>query len=315
MLLERIKDVLITEEQIIGARNVEACPTIRDANYFRQRVKDEFKNPMALRGSALPWAKAGSLFRFRPNELTVMSGYRGSYKSTVLGQMALNFILQGERVSIASFEMTPEQTLSRQICQYIGNQTPTDQVIDSFFDEVTGKLFIYDQLNRTTPEKVLDFARFSADILNADHIYIDNLALSGVGKDLEKQSRFMAELVAIKNHYPTHIHLVAHPRKKPFDKPNHVATVDDVAGDGDIGNLTDNVIVLWRNQRKIDQEKIPEDLRDEEIMNEPDLRFYVQKHRHGEEGVNFKLWIDKRSIQIVERDGFRYDYFEKFKGA
>lgn len=307
-LLKRIDALLITEKDIKGHKDKPDAPTIKDISYYRDGIKREAKQPRYLQGALYPWGKTSSIIRARPFEMTIHSGYTGEYKSTYTGQAAFYFCLQNQKVAIGSFEIHPLMTLLRQACQYIGNQTPTDEAIDSFVDSMTGRLFIYDQLNMTTPQQVTDFATYAVEDIGVDHVLIDNLMYCGVGNDLDKQGDLMISLASIKNHNPTHIHMVAHPRKKPHGAANHQATLDDIGGSKDIIGASDNVLVMWKDKEREAEAKLPHEYQDQEIMDRPGIKWFVRKQRYGPCGDSFKLWFDPRSGQITEQDGRRYDY-------
>lgn len=245
-------------------------------------------------GARLPWAKVGDRVAFAPGEVSLWVGTNGHGKSLLLGQCALSFASQGEKVCIASFEMRPDKTVERLSAQFLDTRNPTMEQAVSFMDWTDGKVWLYDQLGNADGKTLMGAIRYCARELGVKHFVVDNLIKCvRSDEDYEGQKAFVDQLTSIAKDESIHIHLVHHARKtaNEFEPPRKM----DTLGAGSIVNLVDNLLIVWRNKKKEDDRSMGKQVNE----MEPDATVIVDKNRHlGWEG-KISLWFHYRSTQYI----------------
>jgi twinkle protein len=198
---------------------------------------------------------------FLMGDLSIWTGKRGEGKSTLLGQLMLEAVEEGEKVCVYSGELRADR-----FQYWLNLQAAGKEYISSYFDESKGKEVYY--LEREILEKIKNWYRgkfwlydnsisesseetsilkvfeYAAKRYDCRVFLIDNLMTARYNTDNEAnyyraQSNFVGQLVEFANRYNIHIHLVAHPRKTNASLEN-----DDVSGTADITNRADNVFSL-----------------------------------------------------------------------
>lgn len=291
----------------------DAKAKVKDAAGYSSALKAKLRQRQAENPIVLPWAMVQKDFAFRPGEMTLWAGQNGSGKSLVTSQLALSLIGQGQKVTIASFEMKPVQTLQRMARQWIGmnpmaedfqsdaGHQQIDHLYDQFSDWISGKLWLYDQMGAVQKDLVIGMCRYSAKELGVNHIFVDNLATCVMGEDdMSGQKDFVADMLTIARDYGVHMHLIHHLRKpmNEYAIPNKY----DTKGSGAIVDLVDNMFMVWRNKEKED------DMKDVGHMStkkdDPDQLLLCRKQRNYEGSENgeptLKLFFHKDAQQYLE---------------
>ena len=256
-----------------------------------------------INGDPMPWGKTQDRFRFRPGEVTIWAGVNGSGKSLVMGQCALT-LAQMHSVGIASFEMKPAATVSRMIQQCAGSKNTTKEYTDRISKKLN--LYIYDHVGTVKPSVVYGMCHYMAVEKNIKHIMIDSLMKCGVdSRENELQKRFISKLQDIAKEHDIHIHLVHHMRKK--ESETSVPDKTDVKGAGELVDLTDNLLIVYRN--KIKELKV---MNNEPFDDEtPDCFVWVNKQRNYEWEGKFAFWFHRESLQWCEfSNRKRHNYVE-----
>lgn len=228
-------------------------------------------------GDPLPWQYTHDKMRFRPSEVTIWAGANGSGKSLVLGQAAAWWALDTP-VVIASMEMKPEATLERMLKQTSGGSRPSREFANGFIAKTDFNLYIYDQLDTMDSDSILGMINYSATELGAKHIIIDSLMKCVKGTDdYNSQKNFVDALCWSAKRHDIHIHLVHHIRKSAneTDEPDKYS----IKGAGEITDLADNVILVYRNLLK---ERLRDQGSDKYKDEDVDCALRVVKQRHGE---------------------------------
>ena len=268
---------------------------VKPAANWRQVFRDRIsgKTP-AIIGAQLPWHKAKGLVSFAPGGVSLWLGINGHGKSLLLGQCAMSWCSQGEKVCIASFEMSPDKTLERMAHQFLDTRFPGIPEADSFMDWSDGKLWLYDQRGSVNARTVIAVIRYCADKIGITQFVVDNLIKCVKSDDdYEGQKRFVDDLTTVAKDHNIHIHLVHHARKGPdeFSAPRKM----DSLGAGSIVNLVDNLLIVWRNKRKEDDKA--KGKASEEMI--PDAMLLCDKNRHGDWEGRLNLWFHHRSTQYI----------------
>ena len=291
----------------------DAKAKVKNASGYAADLKAKLRQRQAENPIVLPWTGVQKDFAFRPGEMTLWAGQNGSGKSLVTSQLALSLIGQGQKVTIASFEMKPVQTLQRMARQWIGmnpmaedfqsekGHQQIDHLYDQFSDWISEKLWLYDQMGAVQKDLVIGMCRYSAKELGVNHIFVDNLATCVMGEDdMSGQKDFVADMLTIARDYGVHMHLIHHLRKplNEYAIPNKY----DTKGSGAIVDLVDNMFMVWRNKEKED------DMKDVGHMStkleDPDQLLLCRKQRNYEGSENgeptIKLFFHKDGQQYLE---------------
>lgn len=296
---------------------------VKPVSWWTEQVigkQNEIAQHLGLR---LPWNKADGI-QFRPKEISVWVGINGHGKSNMLGQVMLWACRTTEyKVCIASFEMAPEATLSRIVNQASGRGAPTPDITRSILNQLEGRMWLYDQNNRVDRHRLALVIRWCNSKLGINHFVIDSLMKVGISReDYDKQADFVNELTVIAKDLEMHIHLVVHPRKQEGE---HVIPGKfEVLGGGEITNLADNCLTVWKNKPKYETIErvemmersgitIPKDIQEkyDKALKSPDAILKVTKQRHaaGWEG-RISLWFHEPSMQFIPTNEKRPMRFE-----
>lgn len=271
---------------------------IKPASTWADAVIDRFYG----QGAPANWRPTGlrkldGKFELRPGELTIWAGVNGHGKTTLLSQVMLNVMQAGDRVCMASMEMKPAETMAKMTRQAAGTGSPAVQYIRDFHRWTDGRLWIYDHLGRLATKRALAVATYARKELQIDHVVIDSLMKCGIGvDDLTGQKDFVDGLCTIARDTGVHIHLVAHMRKGENERmaPGKF----DVKGAGEVTDLVDNLVILWKNMRKGGTEEA-------QASTDPDAYMRVAKQRHHPWEGSIGLWFDPGSQQLLEHQNAR----------
>jgi twinkle protein len=223
---------------------------VKPASSWADEVIDRFYG----QGAAHNWTRTGfdkadGKFDLRPGEVTLWAGVNGHGKTTFLSHTMLNVMREGQKVCIASMEMKPRDTMAKLSSQAAGLACPTREFIRAFHGWTNGKLWIYDHLGRLASSRALAVATYARKEIRVDHIVIDSLMKCGIGvDDLTGQKDFVDGLCAIARDTGLHIHLVVHMRKGEDERK--APGKFDVKGAGEVTDLVDNLVIVWKNLRK-----------------------------------------------------------------
>lgn len=275
-------------------QQVDESAKIRPANEWCEEVIDR------LYGDNSPknWASAGfdkmrGKFDIRPGELTLWAGINGHGKTTLLSQLMLNLMQTGHKVGIASFEMKPPLTMAKMTRQAAGVETPSIPYIRAFHTWTDNRLWIYDHLGRVDTKRVLAVATYMRKELGIEHMVIDSLMKCGLGTDdYTAQKEFANALFSICQDTGLSIHMVVHMRKGESER----AAPDkfDVKGAGELTDITDNLVICWKNVRKLAKNEA------DRAADEPDAFVRIAKQRHFTYEGNFAFFFDAETQQFRE---------------
>lgn len=279
----------------------QECANVKPASSWLDDVLEAFRTPPELTGACLPWEKTRPILRLRHGELSIWPGMSGHGKSIMSGQVMLSLMAQGEKVCVASMEMKPAETMQRMCRQAFGCNAPSVRDIKDFHRWTDGRLWLYDQRNTVTPERILAVARYSSSELGVNHLVIDNLMTCGIAEDGDgwqsRQKEFILALSCHAHDTRQAVHLLAHVRKQPDEsKP---PSKFDVRGSASITDLADNVFTVWRNKPK----EAAHDKGEAGKADEPDVLLIVDKCRHGVWEGRIQLWFDRMSQSFLGEIG------------
>ena len=266
---------------------------------YAPAMAEYYEMGAAISGGTLPWDKTHDKFRFRPGELTLWAGYSGHGKSGLVGQ-AMGHLVKHchHRVGVASFEMLPQALVDRHLRQEIG-RTPSSydnyREVHDILSETKGKYYIYDERHLINPEKVLGSTAHMMGKLECNHVVIDSLVKCGISRKPDHAAnieRFMNDLQSMAKHYSSHVHLVCHLRKG--DGEGTPPTKHDVKYAGELTDLAENVLIVWRNKPKEENGTVG-----------PDAILRIEKQRYLSWEGAIKLAFDK-DYQRWDSDDLEY---------
>lgn len=202
--------------------------------------------------------KTGGLAK---GEITLVSGLRGSAKSTWLSQVALNAINQSFNVVFYSGELKDKRFLAWMLQQAAGPaHVKQHEKFEGFYycqDDVKPKIsewmgqrfMLYNNDFGNNFKQLATSLREIIQRLQSDLVIIDNMSildLSDITEDRrsdkwDQQKLFVETLKNLAMLCNCHIVFVAHPRKAAG-----FLRLDDVGGSGSLGNLVDNALIVHR---------------------------------------------------------------------
>ena len=255
-------------------------------DYYNE-IENFIEHGDLMAGTKTPFRKMDNLFGFRGGEVTMWSGYNGHKKSMLLGLFAIDFIRQGEKVCIASFEMKPISTITRMTRQYTQTERPSYNEYADFMSFAGNNFYIFDHLGGMTPDRICGVIYYCADKLGVKHFVIDSLMRVVAGEDkYNDQKDFVVKLCEIAQKTNTHIHLVHHVRDGDESKPSSRYSAK---GSKSISDNVHNSLVVWSNKDK--------------NPDMPDVILKCDKQREGEWEGKVALTFDPVSLRFEEMFG------------
>ena len=232
---------------------------LKHCDYFVDEISEYKNNPFKLYGTITSTFKLTELLKgWRAGELSVWTGQNGAGKSTFLSQEVIHLLRQGKKVCMGSFEMPPRKYLFWLIKQALKKNEITDYDVNSVLNEFAENLFIIDFLGEIEPKTLFEIMEFGARKYGIDFFVIDSLMKIKLTADERKvyweQKNFVNKLADFVKEFKCHVHLVAHPRKGKAD--DYETNKSDIAGSGDITNIADNVLMVYRySEDQIEQRR------------------------------------------------------------
>lgn len=264
-------------------------------------------------GSEKNWTPTGfdkmrGKFDLRAGEMTLWAGVNGHGKTTLLSQVLLQSMEAGQKAGLASFEMTPAASMAKMSRQAAGVGSPAIPFIRAFHKWTDGRLWVYDRLGKVATKRVLGVAKFMRKELGIDHIVVDSLMKCGIGTDdYTAQKDFVNDLCGIAQETGVGIHLVVHMRKGENERT--APDKFDVKGASEIVDMVDNLVICWKNVRKL---ALAEDKRD---PSDPDAFVRIAKQRHHTWEGSFAFWFDADTQQFREHEKERARYMDLSVGG
>lgn len=276
---------------------------LRNAADFTDKVIDRFHpKEIGQDGFFAPWHELHDRFMFRWGETTIIAGYSSHGKSEICGQIILDAIRQGHLCCVGSFEFRPEKWIQRQVRQATQNPQPSVAEIRQAMEWIGRGLWAIDLYGRNKLDRLLEVFTYAHNRYGIRVFVIDNFSKLGIADDdnagqkdaIEKLTEWAVRL-------NTHAILVHHLRKQ--DETDYSAAGQSklaMNGSASLGNLTDNIFLVFRNKLKERDMKDPkfdalppED--QQKIRGKPDTVLTCEKQRNGDEEPKVPLWFDLRS--------------------
>lgn len=282
-------------------RQTECRVKVRPASVFADELDAEFAPNGYGSRAVMASTKLRHAIEFRPGEVTVWAGYNGHRKSTVMGQVALDLCSADERCLVVSLEMPPRKSLARMCRQATATDLPNAERRREFMRWTDGRLWLFDHIGRLSPAKCMAVARYFADELDGQHVFIDSfMKVCESEESMDEQKQMVGDLCDLAKETGLHLHLVAHCRKPNGGSEDRPPSKYDVKGSGAITDQPHNVCMVWENKAKRAESDKAEP--DPKVMAGPDAMIVVEKQRNGSVEGKFGFHIDPRSMRFVDSE-------------
>ena len=242
-----INDILECEKNAIEYKH-EMVKSIKD---YEKELIEYNLNPKRKYGYEISIKGLQNiLLGWREGELTILSGYPGSGKSTYLNQEMLFQITKNKlRVCILSLELLPRVYLSWMVNQYCKKKHIDENDITKTTNELDGNIYIIPQVGVIKIDVMMDAIKYATRKYGVKLFVIDSMMRIQFDSryELNEQKNFIDTCVGFAREYNVHIFLVVHPRKGTTGnyKPDEM----DLYGSSNILNLTDNLIFLYKDEK------------------------------------------------------------------
>jgi len=233
-------------------------------------------------GFPTPWSVHDERVRIRLGELTVLAGYGGHGKTSVMNMVAL-WLARRTSVGIQSLEMPLPKLLKIMALQMAGNTRPPRDFVQAAMNQIEGRVWLYDRLGTTPPHEVLG-AIHAFHQRGCEVAVIDSLQLVGLRDDYDLERKFISEAAGLARALGMHVFLLHHVRKPSQGGEEQMPTKSGVKGSGAITDLADNVWLWWQDKRRkeIDQKL------------EAGLRVSPQEQEYFDKSADYKLHVAKQ---------------------
>lgn len=244
---------------------------------------------------------------------SVWSGLRGSAKSTLLSQIALNAVNTGCTVIAYSGELN-EKSFMRWMNQQAAGHHTEPSAYDGYYNTpykiqkriakwLGEHFYLYDNAYGNNFEAVIKKIEEQIEKTNADFVILDNLMafnISSLGyTKWDAQSAFVWKLHEMALKYNTHIAFVAHPKKAAG-----FLRFNDISGTADLGNAVDDAFIVHRNNedfRRLSAEMFKWKA-DNEVYKGTNVVEIVKDREGGNQDVFIPLYYEARSKRLKNFD-------------
>lgn len=199
-------------------------------------------------------------YQYRDGEMSIISGYKGSGKSTWAYQTHLHEMRNGHRVLFCSWEIEPEEMLAELLWMITGHKP-------SAAEREAAKPFLSRTVVFIRPPRtyglteVCDDITYAAQRYGASRVLVDSLHYLAPKEAYELQDLVAVTMHKLAKKLGVHLALVCHSAKGEPDKIPY-----QVEGSGGIIKAPDNVLVVWRNFTKEEQIEKAQEKADETLI-------------------------------------------------
>lgn len=237
---------------------MDQADKIEDAAVTNVETWDRTHYGAVNMGLSTGWSKLDAIIGgMRPGELTVISAETGSGKSTFCLNFMKNLADQKQGIWVNSYEMAPEMTNRKFASIVLGKPMKCKEFSDADFNKYQKYLHNHQFFLNTTNKhvgidelrKLLELVRYGYGIKYILLDHLDYIVSSGKKTILENIDETMRGLHALALEFKVAIILVAHPKQMPA---NQEVTSNDLRGSSSIKQYADNIIIITRMDRIVD---------------------------------------------------------------
>lgn len=189
-------------------------------------------------------------------EVSCVSGLRGSGKSSLMSQIALEAVQRKYKTALFSGELSENRVLEWLQLQAAGKLYTQPTKYENYFyvDDKTkyyinkwldNKIYIYNNNYGNDAQKILNSVEQCIIKNKVDLVILDNLMSMNLeslsGDKYERQTKLVLGLVKYAQDNDVHILFVAHPRKSIG-----FLRLEDISGTADLTNAVENVFIVHR---------------------------------------------------------------------
>lgn len=281
----------------------EGFLTAKQINAIPDEIEDYIPTGIKMLDDRLHGLKRGMV--------TLVSGLRGGSKSTFLSNVALNALDAGYSVMAYSGELTNKNFMKWMYLQACGKTfVKPSKKFNHYW-------FVPDEYKRRIAEWMGDrFMLYNNDYGNkyeelkkrmlavikeqkTDLVILDNLMILDIDgldeRQNEAQKKFITELTMIAKATKVHILWVAHPRKA-----QGFLRLDDVLGSTSLASLTDNAIIIHRNNN--DFKRLSAEMfhwtQDNPVYTGTNVVEIAKDRDNGTQDVFIPLWYEPESKRL-----------------
>lgn len=249
--------------------------------------------------------------------MTILTGYPGSGKSSVLYQHIAYLIFRREqKVVIASLEEDAGEIamlIATLAAARIFTSSDKQSLLDIFI-QMKSRLFFYHHRNRADFMDVLNTAEYTIRKHGAQHFVFDSVAKTNLNiEDNEEANEFVGKVCKSMNETGAHYYLVAHARKGNDKSFEDIPTINEIKGAAAFGIECFNVITMWRNKPKeailslaanrnsndfVTTNNGKKYLLEEIRRDWADSLLVISKQKVGGALGQFKLWYNKENYRL-----------------
>tara|TARA_R110002074_G_scaffold123009_5_gene258162 strand:+ start:1196 stop:2149 length:954 start_codon:yes stop_codon:yes gene_type:complete len=288
---------------------------LKSSGHWRDELIEYNSTDHIAYGDKLPFPKSFDLFRYRPSEMTLVTGYNGSKKSMILGQIMLH-LAKTRKVCICSLEMQPTVTLHRMLMQAAGAQQgrPSDEFVQRFMDWAQDRIYIFDALDTLPPERIIGFIQYATKELGCEHVVLDSLSKIALKyDDYNQQNEFINKMQYIVKRNQAHLHIVTHVKKPMHDDESITPSRYSIRGAGSLSDMADNVIIIQPNRKRETLKEIAtmrdlDEKQQDYLAKSYDHQIVIAKQRHGAWEGNLNFYFHSNSLQLTEREGYPHQF-------
>lgn len=240
---------------------------------------------------------------------SIWSGLRGSAKSTVLSQIALNAVNDNNTVICYSGELSSKSFMRWMNQQAAGHKNEpsafegyynTPIVIrEKIAEWLSDRFFLYNNYYGNNFEEIIKKVEEKVEKEKADFVILDNLMsfnISSMGNTKwDAQSAFVWKLHELAMQQHIHIAFVAHPKKAAG-----FLRFDDISGTADLGNAVDDAFIVHRNNQ--DFQRLTADMfkwhPDNEVYRGTNVIEIVKDRDGGTQDCFIPLYYEARSKRL-----------------
>lgn len=318
-LLDVLKQAKYTQvEGIFSAENV------------KESMYDRYRNGQN-RGTTTYVEMLDDAWTWRGGEVNLWTGYQNEGKSLFLNQLcAIRAYWEDAKVAVFSPENFPLDDFNNDIIEmfigkstdpYYSNNYMSEKEFNEGFDFVNKNFFlIYPEANFTLDSifertKFLIKTKGIRTLILDPYNTIEHKMNKGEREDLYI-SRFMSKLKKFAIEYDISVNLVAHQLTARIDTSNggryFKPDVNYIKGGGTFGDKADNVIAIWRPNRKLDYKDttvwfMSQKIKKQKLVGVPqevqDITFNIRQNRYYFDGFSpfSKIDGDRLGIKIDEK--------------
>ena len=251
---------------------------------------------------------------FKKGNVTALSGYTGGAKSTILSQLVLNAIDQGNKVAVFSGELDAKdygEWMGLQAAgknhviktEYDDYYQVEEKVLPKIAEWLEGKFYLYNNRFGFSYAKMIERIKKRIREDKLDMVFIDNLMALDISSlsdtELNQQKAFAWDLHKIAMAMDVHIVVVCHPKK-----PTGLLSRYDISGSSNLVNTFDNIIYAYRCNQEF--KNFYRAYYGTDFNEDCTNALYVAKSRFGSVDDRFIPLYYEKSTKRLLNDKFEY---------